>query len=125
MRNWSWGAATASINVAENGTAVTTVTAADADLPAQTLMYSIVGGADAALFTINGSTGALRLLAAPDYEIPADAGADNVYDVIVQVSDGGLSDSQAIAVTVTPVNDRLAAPAEGGRIDFQRPGGVR
>ncbi len=40
------GGTTAAINVAENSTAVTTVTATDADLPAQALTYSIVGGAD-------------------------------------------------------------------------------
>ena len=95
------GGATAAINVAENTTAVTTVTATDADLPAQTLTYSIVGGADAAQFTINASTGALSFVAAPDFEAPTDAGANNVYDVIVQVSDGTLTDTQAIAVTVT------------------------
>ena len=51
------GGPTAAVNVAENTTAVTTVTATDADLPAPTLTYSISGGADAAKFTINGSTG--------------------------------------------------------------------
>ncbi len=50
---------TAAINVAENATTVTTVVATDADLPTPTLTYSIVGGADAARFTINSSTGAL------------------------------------------------------------------
>ncbi|MEZ5728588.1 MAG: cadherin repeat domain-containing protein [Burkholderiaceae bacterium] len=100
------GGATATVNVAENTTAVTTVTATDADLPAQTMNYSIVGGADAALFTIDGVTGALSFLAAPDYEGPADTGADNVYDVTVQADDGaGRTDTQAIAVSVTPVND--------------------
>ena len=83
------GGATAAVNVAENTTAVTTVTATDADLPAQTLTYSIIGGADAAQFTINAATGVLSFLAAPDYETPTDAGANNVYDVTVQVSDGG------------------------------------
>lgn len=42
------GGATTSVNVAENSTAVTTVTATDSDVPAQTLTYSITGGADAA-----------------------------------------------------------------------------
>ena len=42
------GGATATINVAENTTAVTTVTATDADLPADTLTYTITGGADSA-----------------------------------------------------------------------------
>ena len=37
----------------------------------------------------------LTFVAAPNYEAPTDAGADNVYDVIVQVADGGLTDTQA------------------------------
>ena len=85
------GGATAAVNVAENTTAVTTVTATDADLPAQTLTYTITGGADAARFTIDSSTGVLTFVAAPDFEVPTDVGANNVYDVIVQVSDGSLT----------------------------------
>src|SRR4030095_1502128 len=88
----------------ENATAVTTVTATDADA-GSTLTFSIVGGADAAKFTIASSTGALALLSAPDFESPTDAGANNVYDVTVQVSDGANTDTQAIAVTVTNLND--------------------
>ena len=101
--------ATASVNVAENATAVTTVTATDPDAGA-TLTYSIVGGADAAMFTVNASTGALSFVSAPDYETPTDAGGNNVYDVTVQVSDGTLTDTQAIAVTVTNLNDNANAP---------------
>ncbi len=88
----------------ENTTAVTTVTSTDADT-SPTATYSITGGADAALFTINSATGALSFISAPDYEAPADAGADNVYNVTVQVSDGLNTDSQALAVTVTNVNE--------------------
>ncbi|AZD06884.1 T1SS secreted agglutinin RTX [Pseudomonas chlororaphis] len=96
---------TASINVVENTAAVTTVAASDADLPAQTLSYSIVGGADAAKFSIVSGTGALSFISAPNFEAPADSGTNNVYDVIVRASDGTLFDDQAIAVTVTGVND--------------------
>lgn len=99
------GGATAAISIAENAMAVTTVTATDADLPSQTLTYSISGGADAPKFSINSTTGALTFLTAPDYDAPADSGANNVYDVIVRASDGASIDIQAIAVTVTPVND--------------------
>ena len=100
------GGATALINIAENATAVTRVTASDADTR-QPLAYSIVGGADAAKFTINSSTGALSFVSAPNYEAPTDSGGNNVYDVTVQVSDGsGGVDSQAISVTVTAVNER-------------------
>ena len=114
------GGPTAAISVAENTTAVTTVTATDADLPAQTLTYSIAGGADAARFTINSSTGVLSFLAAPDFEAPTDAGANNVYDVTVQVSDGTLTDTQAIAVTVTAVNDAPVATDDSYTVSGDR-----
>jgi methionine-rich copper-binding protein CopC len=107
------GGASASLNVAENSTAVTTVTAIDPDA-GTTLTYSISGGADAAKFAINASTGALIFVTAPDFETPTDAGADNVYDVVVQVSDGSLTDSQAIAVTVTNVNEAPVIGSNGG-----------
>jgi trimeric autotransporter adhesin len=108
--------ATAAVSVAENTTAVTTVAATDADWPAPLLTYNISGGADAARFTIDASTGALRFVSAPDHEAPSDVGADNVYDVIVQVSDGSRTDVQAIAVTVTGVNDISPAITSGGTV---------
>ena len=107
------GGATAAVNVAENSTAVTTVTATDADAGA-TLSYSIVGGADAAKFTINASTGVLEFVSAPDAEAPTDAGGNNVYDVQVQVSDGTNTDVQDIAVTVTGVNDNTPVISSNG-----------
>ncbi len=43
---------------------------------------------------------------APNFEAPADSGANNVYDVVVLVADGaGGSDTQALAITVTDTND--------------------
>jgi Ca2+-binding RTX toxin-like protein/type III secretion system FlhB-like substrate exporter len=101
--------ATASVNIAENATAVTTVTATDLDA-GSTLNYSIAGGADAAMFTVDASTGALSFVSAPDHETPTDAGGNNIYDVTVQVSDGTLTDTQAIAVTVTNLNESANAP---------------
>jgi len=98
------GGDNAAVNVAENTKAVTTVVATDVDA-ATTLTYSIAGGADAALFTINASTGALSFIAAPDFETKADNGGNGVYDVIVQASDGTLVDTQSIAITVTNVNE--------------------
>ena len=73
--------------------------------PAQPLTYSITGGADSTLFSINSSTGELVFIAAPNYEIPADAGLDNIYNITIQVSDGVLAVTQDVAVTVTAVND--------------------
>ncbi len=86
----------ASFTINENTTAVTTVTATDDGL----LTYSIIGGADQALFTINSVTGALAFITAPDFDAPTDSNADNVYEVTVQASDGELTDTQTILVTV-------------------------
>src|SRR5450755_500629 len=104
---------TVSVNVVENATAVTTVTATDADA-GSALTYSIAGGVDAARFTVNASTGALSFVSAPDYEHPADAGGNNVYDVVVQVSDGSMADTQAVAVSVTNVNDNAPVITSNG-----------
>jgi Ca2+-binding RTX toxin-like protein len=103
------GGDTAAVNVAENTTAVTTVTSTDPDVGA-TKTYSIAGGADALKFSIDSSTGALSFNSAPNFEAPADAGGNNVYDVTVQVSDGALTDTQAIAVTVTNVAEGVILP---------------
>ena len=99
------GGNTAAVSILENTTAVTTVTATDPDV-GQNRNYSIIGGADASKFTIGATTGALSFITAPNFELPTDAGGNNVYDVIVQASDGyGGIDTQAIAVTVTDVFD--------------------
>jgi hypothetical protein len=93
----------ASVSIAENHTDVMTVTATDVDGPS--LSYAIVGGADAAKFHIDAATGALSFVTAPNYEQPTDADHNNSYLVQVRASDGSLSDTQAITVTVTDVNE--------------------
>ena len=106
--NSNGGGTSAAINVAENTSVVTTVTATDPETPPQTLTYTISGGADQLLFNIDSVSGALSFSAVPDYEAPADSGADNIYNVQVQVSDGvGGTDTQNITVAVDPVNDNL------------------
>ena len=96
-------------NVAENTTAVHQVTATDADLPAETLTFSVVGsGADDALFSIDASSN-LRFIAAPDFETRLDANNDNVYEVEVSVFDGVTTTLQSILVTVTAANDNAPA----------------
>jgi hypothetical protein len=109
------GGATASVNAAENQTAVTTVTATDADVPPDTLTFSITGGADQLLFDIGSSSGVLTFDTAKDYESPTDANLDGVYLVEVTVDDGnGGTDVQAISVTVTNVNEAPVITSNGG-----------
>ena len=106
----------ASISVAEN-TAATglTVTATDADA-GTTLMYSISGGADRALFTIGETSGVLTYITAPDFE-GASADGDDDYEVIVTASDGDNSVTQTITVTVTDVNDNTPVIASDAAIN--------
>ena len=89
---------------AENATGtVYTATATDPDA-GTTLTYSI-SGADASLFDINGTTGAVTFKSSPNFEVPADAGANNVYDITVGASDGTNTTTKAVAITVTNVNE--------------------
>jgi VCBS repeat-containing protein len=116
------GGDSASVNVAENSTSVTLVTATDPD--ADTVLgFTIAGGADAAKFTIDPLTGALRFLTAPDFEHPTDSDGNNVYIVSVQVSDGAFFDMQNLSVTVTDVADGGApvAVADSYTVDEDTP----
>lgn len=101
------GGANATVSVAENQTAVTDVQSTDnVSAEGTGITYTLTGGADQALFSIDANTGVLTFAAAPDFETPADAGADNVYDVQITASDAaGLPSTQDIAVTVTDVDD--------------------
>ena len=98
------GSGSTSVDIAENTVMVTTLVASDEDSDAiQT--YTIVGGADAALFSIDPSSGELQFIDVPDFEKQQDADKNNVYEVQVQVSDGTLTDIHNVSVTVTDVNE--------------------
>jgi hypothetical protein len=98
----------ATATVAENQTAAYSTLATDADGLAA-LSY-LLSGTDAALFDIDGTTGAVTFKVAPDYENPGDAGGDNAYDIVVTASDGTNTTDQAVAISVTDVEENLAAP---------------
>ncbi|MEO6215868.1 MAG: cadherin repeat domain-containing protein, partial [Sphingomonas sp.] len=84
--------ATAGLVAAENQSAVTQVVATDLG-GGGPVTYSISGGADAARFTINTTTGVLSFVTAPNFEVRTDANSDGIYDVVVRASDGELSDT--------------------------------
>ena len=115
------GGATAGFVVDELAPFVTQVAASDPDA-GTTLTYAIDGGADAALFTIDPDTGRLNFITPPNVETPVDAGGDNIYDVVVKVSDGTLSDTQALSVEVwrtrtgTDGGETILGTAEGDHI---------
>ena len=104
--------ATASpVVVAENATAVATLTATDADTAAADLSWSIpagaAGGADGAKFALTAD-GALSFKAAKDFDAPDDADADGDYEITVRVTDGANPVDAALVVRLSDVDD--AAP---------------
>ena len=92
----------ASFSMAENKVSVGQVAATDPN--GDLLTFAIAGGDDAAFFTIDPNTGALRFVNAPDFETAEDANANNFYNVVVSATDAlGEASTQAISVRVTNV----------------------
>ena len=94
------GGDSAAVTVNEKDWPVGTISAVDGE---GRLYYSIAGGADAGRFRIDSATGLLSFVSPPNFEAPAAQGGNNVYDVVVRVSDGLFEDTQTIAVTVANV----------------------
>ncbi|MBU0825518.1 MAG: PQQ-dependent sugar dehydrogenase [Alphaproteobacteria bacterium] len=97
-------------SIAENTTAAYQATATDPNSNA--LTFTIDGGADAASFAITGA-GALSFSAVPDFDLPGDADGDNVYAVVLRVSDGQASVTQAVNITVTNSREGISVVRVG------------
>ncbi len=82
------------------------------------LTYALAGGADAGRFTIDVMTGVLSWAMgfSPNFEAPADANADNQYEVTIQVTNtASLTDILALIVTITnQAAEPFAAVINGG-----------
>ncbi len=98
---------TSPILVEENETAVATLTATDADRPADDLTWVITAGADQDKFMLTAD-GQLTFAEAKDFEDPDDANGDGDYEVRVQVSDGANPVEATLTVRLQDVDD--AAP---------------
>ncbi len=95
------GGDSASISIDENQVSITTLQANDTD----PIVYSITGGADQLKFSINASTGVITFKNAPDYENPSDANSDGIYELEVSASDGVLSDTQSLSISIKDVSE--------------------
>ena len=80
------------------------VTATDADN--DTLAYSLEG-TDAASFEIDSGTGQIKTVTGVTYNFEA---TKNSYSVTVKASDGTASDTIAVTIDVTDVNEKSAKP---------------
>ena len=100
------------VSYPENGTSdVATYTASGAD--ASGASWSIEGE-DADDFHMSVG-GVLTFRTSPNFESPTDANTDNAYNVIVKASNGNLSDTRAVTVTVSNED-------EGGVASISSPG---
>jgi Ca2+-binding RTX toxin-like protein len=75
------------------------------------LTYSLSGGADKGLFTIDASTGEVRFLASPDYESPSDADSNRRFEIEVAASNGVLTARKSVTITLNNVNEAPVMPA--------------
>lgn len=100
------GGDTATVNVAENTTAVTTVTATDANGTTPTFGFPATGnGVDESFFTLT-SLGVLTFTNAPDFETPQANSGDNTYEVVVEATDGLNSDTKFVVKRRLPCSTR-------------------
>lgn len=106
------GAATHSVTAAENQINVITFTGSDPDTPTTLSWIFANSSLDRSKFDISSSTGALTFKVAPDFENRTDANSDNIYQVVIGLSDGTNRTNQTLSVTVTDVaeNASIAAP---------------
>ncbi len=70
------------------------------------ITYSIIGGADAALFSVD-TNATLSFINPPDANTPLDANGDNVYRVALKASDGMHEDVKTFSVHVTSQHSTL------------------
>lgn len=90
------------VSVPENQILVLNVEATDDnDIEGDGLLYSISGGIDAALFSIDAVSGEVVFNTAPDFEMPEDVDEDNLYQLELTVTDSaGLFSAQELLITV-------------------------
>jgi serine protease len=103
------------LSVREGVSDVVSLSGTDAD--GNSLTFEIVSGDDQSLFTIT-SAGNLRFVIAPDFEAPSDANTDNKYLVNVELTDGTLTDSVSLVVSVTDAFEGrvVDAPISGASV---------
>jgi predicted outer membrane repeat protein len=78
-------------NVIENNRTVLAFNGEDED--GDIITFSLQEEGDFQLFDLNTTSGLLTFNVSPDFELPTDADADNIYQVFVTLSDGKLSSS--------------------------------
>ncbi len=93
----------ATLSIQENETSIATIESTDVDTIGTVPTYSITGGPDQDLFTLNEATNELSFITAPDFEIPTDANSDSIYQVEITAED--ISENQSTQLFSIQVSD--------------------
>ncbi|HCG96374.1 MAG TPA: hypothetical protein DEX20_12215, partial [Halieaceae bacterium] len=98
------------------GTSQVIVTLSASDADGDSLTFSLAG-ADASFFGITTSN-ELVPSAAFDFEAPSDDGENNVYEILIVVSDGNASDDEALSITIQDALEGrvVDGPVSGARV---------
>ena len=92
-----------------------TFSASDPEMVAGLTYVWSVGGTDGSDFAVISEFRVLSFAAIPDYELPADSGTNNVYDITVNALDSeGETGRLAVTVTVTNENERPVVKRRSG-----------
>ena len=89
-------------SIAENGTAIATLTGTDNN--SADVTFSLGTGQDAAYFNVDPD-GTIIFTRAPDYETPLDTDLDNIYEVPIVMTNGVLNTYFTYYVTVSDVEE--------------------
>ena len=101
------------ISVDENATG-TLYTFAVSDPDGDTVSVSVVPGGDEAAFDIDTTASTISAAEPLDFETPADANGDNVYNITLEATDpGGLTAQLDLAITVNDVAEGMTVARVG------------
>ena len=113
----------ASVSREENTPATTAVATYRAAGPDAASATWVLSGTDADDFRLSNS-GVLSFRTSPNFESPADANRDNVYEVTVTANDGTNTVMRDVTVTVTDVEEQGTGDALVDRYDVNPQNGA-
>jgi hypothetical protein len=101
------------VSLIEGQSLALTLTATDID--GDSLSFSTAGGDDQAVFSIDSDTGEISFKETSDFENPTDQDGDNIYQLLVKVSDPDAAmDTASVEITVLDTNEAPLITSSGG-----------
>jgi len=77
------------------------------DPEGQSITIEKWGGPDVSKFNFDNQSKQLSFVSPPDYELAADEGGDNIYNITLRVNDGNLASTLDMVIEINNINDNL------------------